>query len=390
MLGAPGTGDYNFIDGAFVYDAGNGNYTQDEAPDGTIDFYMPQVTMANRYYPFGMVQPNPDNISGSTRYGFNGMERDGEVTSGSYTTPFRELDVRLGGRWWSRDPIVKPWESPYAGFANNPIYYKDPSGLDPKKNGDKGGKKERRADKHKKHSKGKDRYRQRPGSDDGPRGGAGEHLPGGNGDGTPNNGNNDGPPPPRSGGKPVSIGETIYRALSWLDRWVGFGIRLKGAPVTDSPIGQNSDAGLDNVIEIDFEYIELFDRSRDQYKKSSGAAPFDRKYKKNRRLDGEYQQKDHRRYGDHSGVADYYISGHGEDNRPVLEKSGAEQIDSFVEKASDDNHRAESISIPVSNRDTNSVRYVRVPDNEFGRALLERETRGELIFEDEVEGKTIE
>jgi hypothetical protein len=26
---------------------------------------------------------------------------------------------------------VKPWESPYAGFANNPIYFVDPSGLDP-------------------------------------------------------------------------------------------------------------------------------------------------------------------------------------------------------------------------------------------------------------------
>ena len=39
------------------------------------------------------------------------------------------LDARLG-RWLSPDPIVKPWESVYAGFANNPVYYTDPSGLD--------------------------------------------------------------------------------------------------------------------------------------------------------------------------------------------------------------------------------------------------------------------
>jgi|GEM_PF-2772454 len=41
------------------------------------------------------------------RFGFNGMEKDDEVNGSngtSYTTPFRQLDPRLGGRWWSRDP----------------------------------------------------------------------------------------------------------------------------------------------------------------------------------------------------------------------------------------------------------------------------------------------
>lgn len=53
----------------------------------------------------------------------------------TYTTEFRELDPRLGGRWWSVDPIVKPWESPYAGFANNPILFIDPEGLNPSTGG---------------------------------------------------------------------------------------------------------------------------------------------------------------------------------------------------------------------------------------------------------------
>src|SRR5690606_7535097 len=75
--------------------------------------------------------------SGGYRYGFNsGSEKDDEIAgSGNiYGTEWRMLDVRLGGRWWSPDRIVKPWESPYAGFANNPIYYSDPLGLDPEKN----------------------------------------------------------------------------------------------------------------------------------------------------------------------------------------------------------------------------------------------------------------
>ncbi len=76
------------------------------------------------------------STGGTYRYSYNGMEKDNEVsptgvTGADYTTEFRELDTRLGGRWWSPDPVVKPWESPYAGFANNPIAFADPSGLDP-------------------------------------------------------------------------------------------------------------------------------------------------------------------------------------------------------------------------------------------------------------------
>lgn len=47
------------------------------------------------------------------------------------TTDFRENDTRLGGRWWSLDKIVKPWESPYVGYANCPMVFIDPAGLDP-------------------------------------------------------------------------------------------------------------------------------------------------------------------------------------------------------------------------------------------------------------------
>ena len=75
--------------------------------------------------------PGRTSFSYKYRFGFNGMENATDIAEGNYTTPFRELDTRLGGRWWSKDPIVKPWESPYAGFSNNPIVFSDPSGLDP-------------------------------------------------------------------------------------------------------------------------------------------------------------------------------------------------------------------------------------------------------------------
>jgi hypothetical protein len=66
------------------------------------------------------------------RYGFNGQEMDNEISgiSGGHTTAeFWEYDTRLGRRW-NRDPVVKPWEAPFATFGNNPIVYSDPYGLD--------------------------------------------------------------------------------------------------------------------------------------------------------------------------------------------------------------------------------------------------------------------
>ena len=70
------------------------------------------------------------------RYGFGGQETDKEANDNSniYTADYWEYDARLGRRW-NIDPVVKPWESPYAAFSNNPIIYSDPSGAnasDPK------------------------------------------------------------------------------------------------------------------------------------------------------------------------------------------------------------------------------------------------------------------
>jgi hypothetical protein len=104
-------------------------------------YYLPNIVSANSYSSYGALtygmsyQISKDS---SYRFGFNAMEKDNEIygAGNAYTTEFREVDPRLGGRWMTPDPIVKPWESPYAGFADNPIYFKDPFGLDPAPPGD--------------------------------------------------------------------------------------------------------------------------------------------------------------------------------------------------------------------------------------------------------------
>jgi len=60
------------------------------------------------YYPYGMQMPGRNfSDGGGYRYGFNGMEKDDEVSGewNSYTTPFRLYDARIG-RWRSIDPVA--------------------------------------------------------------------------------------------------------------------------------------------------------------------------------------------------------------------------------------------------------------------------------------------
>ena len=71
------------------------------------------------------------------RYGFQGQEQDDEIKGegNSLTAEYWQYDTRLGRRW-NIDPVIKEHESPYACFANNPIWFMDPNGADSTKVGD--------------------------------------------------------------------------------------------------------------------------------------------------------------------------------------------------------------------------------------------------------------
>lgn len=105
----------------------------DDNADNQVDFYRADVVAYSDYLPFGMQMPGRHGNTGDYRYGFNGMEKDDEVSGSgnAYTTEFRGYDSRLG-RWKSLDPLMTkyPHQSAYGAFNNNPLYFVDPEGLE--------------------------------------------------------------------------------------------------------------------------------------------------------------------------------------------------------------------------------------------------------------------
>ncbi len=103
----------------------------DTTGDGVNDYYDAEFLTVQDYYAGGMLQPGRNFNSSEYRFGFNGQEKVDEISgTGNHTTAeFWEYDTRLVRRW-NIDPVIKPWESGYAAFKNNPIYYTDRKGLD--------------------------------------------------------------------------------------------------------------------------------------------------------------------------------------------------------------------------------------------------------------------
>ncbi|MDD3876003.1 MAG: hypothetical protein PHT69_05245 [Bacteroidales bacterium] len=82
-------------------------------------------------YGFELGQDDMCCLLGAYRFGFNSQEKVDEIAGlGNHNTAlFWEYDTRLGRRW-NLDPVVKPWESDYATFRNNPLIFADPDGKD--------------------------------------------------------------------------------------------------------------------------------------------------------------------------------------------------------------------------------------------------------------------
>lgn len=73
----------------------------------------------------------PGRNSGSYAYGQNSQERNSGLNKDIYSAEYWMYDARLGRRW-EIDPLTGyyPWQSPYATFNNNPIYFSDLLGLE--------------------------------------------------------------------------------------------------------------------------------------------------------------------------------------------------------------------------------------------------------------------
>ena len=93
--------------------------------------YIPDAVTYTDYYPFGFPMPRPGFTTGGYRYFFNGQEADNEVLGEgvNLTAEFWQYDSRLGRRW-NVDPVFKEYESPYACFAGNPVWFADRFGAD--------------------------------------------------------------------------------------------------------------------------------------------------------------------------------------------------------------------------------------------------------------------
>ncbi len=85
--------------------------------------------MISDYYAFGMIMPGRKFNAGDYRFGFNGQEKDDEISGvgNSYTAEFWQYDPRLGRRW-NLDPEPQIFISDYVCFANNPVFRIDPLG----------------------------------------------------------------------------------------------------------------------------------------------------------------------------------------------------------------------------------------------------------------------
>jgi RHS repeat-associated protein len=94
-----------------------------------VSYFLPDVTSANDYYPFGMAMPGRRFNNDNYRYGFNGKENDKDVSEGVQDYGDRIYNGRIG-RWLSIDPMQQEYASisPYVFAINSPIAFNDPNG----------------------------------------------------------------------------------------------------------------------------------------------------------------------------------------------------------------------------------------------------------------------
>ncbi len=92
---------------------------------------MENVIVFLDYYPGGSLMPGRTFNSGDYRYGFQGYEKDNEVSGNGNHLSFNDFgyDPRIARRW-NIDPKTSqtPWQSPYIYAADNPVAFIDIDG----------------------------------------------------------------------------------------------------------------------------------------------------------------------------------------------------------------------------------------------------------------------
>jgi RHS repeat-associated protein len=101
---------------------------------GATPAFEAVIETAQDYYPFGSLMPGRKYNAGEYRYGFNGKEKDDEVTGvtgATYDYGFRIYDSRIS-RFLSVDPLTKsyPMLTPYQFVSNTPIQAIDLDGME--------------------------------------------------------------------------------------------------------------------------------------------------------------------------------------------------------------------------------------------------------------------
>ncbi len=99
----------------------------------TIDYFKADVQSANDYYAFGSMMNGRKYTGDGYRYGFNGKEKDNEISveAGDYDFGARIYDSRIG-RWLSLDALTNKYSSlsGYNFSINNPVLFVDFDGND--------------------------------------------------------------------------------------------------------------------------------------------------------------------------------------------------------------------------------------------------------------------
>jgi RHS repeat-associated protein len=97
------------------------------------DYYTADFVSSQEYYPFGSLVPGLNTNTDEYRFGFNGMEKDDEVSGNGnqYDYGFRIYNPRIA-RFLSVDPLTAnyPWYTPFQFAGNKPIKFIDLDGLE--------------------------------------------------------------------------------------------------------------------------------------------------------------------------------------------------------------------------------------------------------------------